>query len=127
MRFLVVPILLFMAMPALAQDAPPAFSRCVACHAIGEDAGHKVGPVLNGVVGRLVGSQPDYNYSQAMLAARDEGMEWSRETVGRYLKRPAHFLPGTTMNFYGMGDRTEIDAVIDYLASFDAEGGRVVP
>lgn len=127
MRFLMVPILLGMAMPALAQDAPSAFRRCMACHAIGEEAGNKVGPVLNGLVGRPVGSHPDYNYSRAMLEARDDGVEWTRETLGRYLKRPAHFLPGTTMNFYGMIERTEIDAVIDYLASFDAEGGRIVP
>lgn len=127
MRFLVVSILLGLALPAQAQDAPPAFGKCLACHAVGEGASNKVGPVLNGVIGRTVPSRPDYNYSQAMLAAQAEGMEWTRETLSRYLKRPAHFMPGTKMNFYGMSDRTEIDAVMDYLASFDAEGGRVAP
>ena len=127
MRFLLVSALCFMAMPVVAQDAPPVFNRCLACHAIGEDAVNKVGPRLNGVVGRPVGSLDDYNYSRAMLTARDSGVEWTRQNLTRFFKLPKHFLPGTSMAFAGMTDRAEIDAVIDYLASFDEDGSRIAP
>lgn len=127
MRFLLVSALCFMVMPVVAQDAPPAFNKCLACHAIGEDAVNKVGPRLNGVVGRPVGSLDDYSYSQAMLAARDSGVEWNRQTLTRFFKLPKHFLPGTSMAFAGMTQRAEIDALIDYLASFDADGARIAP
>ena len=49
---------------ALAQDAAAgktAFNKCLACHAIGEDATNKVGPQLNGLDGRKSGTAPDYN------------------------------------------------------------------
>ena len=34
-----------------------AFNKCLACHAIGEGAKNKVGPVLNGLDGRKTGTQ----------------------------------------------------------------------
>ena len=49
---------------ALAQDAAAgksSFNKCLACHAIGEDAKNKVGPELNGLDGRKAGTVPDYN------------------------------------------------------------------
>ncbi|MCR6673807.1 cytochrome c family protein [Devosia ginsengisoli] len=127
MRFLLVSALCLMVMPVVAQEAPSVFNKCLACHAIGEDAVNKVGPRLNGVVGRPLGSLDDYNYSQAMLAARDSGVEWNRQTLTRFLKLPKHFLPGTSMAFAGMTDRAEIDTLIDYLASFDANGTHITP
>jgi hypothetical protein len=41
------------------------FTPCKACHQIGETAKNAVGPVLNGVIGRKVGTVDGYNYSPA--------------------------------------------------------------
>lgn len=128
MRFPVfMSLLVFAAAPVAAQDLPSVFNKCLACHAIGEGATHKVGPQLNGVVGQPVASQDGYSYSRAIQDARAHGLEWTRETLTLYLKRPAHFLPGTSMSFAGMKQRAEIDTIIDYLASFDSNGSRMVP
>lgn len=128
MRFPVfMSLLVLAAAPVAAQEMPSVFNKCLACHAIGEGAAHKVGPQLNGVVGRPVASQPGYSYSRTMLDAQLDGLEWSRDTLTLYLKRPRHFLPGTSMSFAGMTQRAEIDAIIDYLASFDENGVPVTP
>ena len=123
MRFpVVMSLLVFAVAPVAAQDLPDAFKKCLACHNIGEGATHKVGPQLNGVVDQPAASQAGYSYSRSMEDARDDGLEWTREALTLYLKRPRHFLPGTSMAFAGMTQRAEIDQIIDYLASFDADG-----
>ncbi|KRA45518.1 c-type cytochrome [Devosia sp. Root635] len=127
MRFLLVLALGLVVVPVAAQDMPPAFKRCLPCHAIGEGATNKLGPELNGVVGRPAADAYGYSYSAAMLAAQVDGLEWTRQTLTQFLKRPKHLVVGTSMSFAGMTDRAEIDAIIDYLASFDSGGGRVVP
>lgn len=126
-QLMVLTIVTALTMPAVAQDAPPAFDKCRACHEVGQDAPNKVGPQLNGLVGEAVASEEQYTYSQALLDARRQGMVWTRQALTLYLKRPSHFLPGTKMTFYGMQDRAEIEAIIDYLASFGANGSRIVP
>lgn len=53
---------------ALAQDADAgktSFNKCLACHAVGEGAKNKVGPVLNGLEGRKSGTIEGYSYSEA--------------------------------------------------------------
>ena len=53
---------------ALAQDADAgktSFNECLACHAVGEGAKNKVGPVLNGLEGRKSGTVEGYSYSEA--------------------------------------------------------------
>lgn len=127
MRVPVIAALCLMALPAAAQDMPAVFKKCQPCHAIGADAANKVGPQLNGVVGLPVGGVGGYSYSPAMQAARASGLEWTRETLTQFLKRPKHLIPGTSMAFAGMTQRAEIDAIIDYLATFDATGARVTP
>src|SRR3954453_10666925 len=57
-----------LAAPALAQDpaaGEKVFTPCKACHQIGETAKNAVGPVLNGMIGRKVGTVEGYNYSPA--------------------------------------------------------------
>ena len=128
MRFAVfTSLLVFAVAPVAAQDMPSGFNTCLACHAIGEGAAHKVGPQLNGVLGRPAASQDGYSYSRSMQDAQADGLEWTRETLTLYLTRPRHFLPGTSMSFAGIARRAEIDQVIDYLASFDANGAPVAP
>lgn len=129
MRLLAVPVLLLLATPAPAQDTNALFveAKCSVCHAIGPGAEHKIGPQLNGVVGRIVGGLKDYNYSLALDAAREAGQVWTPELLLQYLKKPSNAFPGTKMSFAGMSDRARIDALIAYLKSIDENGAPVSP
>ena len=107
---------------ALAQDAEAgktSFNKCLACHAIGEDAKNKVGPELNGLDGRKSGTAPDYNYSDAN---KNSGITWDEATLKEYLKNPRAKVPGTKMIFPGLPKDEDIDNVIAYLKQFGADG-----
>jgi cytochrome c len=96
------------------------FKKCAACHAVGEGAKNKVGPQLNGVVGRTAGSLPDYNYSQPMKDAGAGGLVWNEETIDDYLEKPKEFVKGNKMAFVGLKKEDEREHVIDYLKTFSA-------
>ena len=50
------------------------FKKCVACHAVGDGAKTKVGPVLNGMIGRTAGTLEGFKYSPAMIEAGADGI-----------------------------------------------------
>src|ERR1700726_5345661 len=92
---------------ALAQDVAAgktSFNKCLACHAIGEDAKNKVGPELNGLDGRKSGTAPDYNYSDAN---KNSGITWNKDQFLEYIKDPRGKIPGTKMIFAGIKNEKE--------------------
>lgn len=103
------------------------FPRCLPCHAIGEDAVDKVGPQLNGVLGRPIGGLNTYSYSQTLQQANAAGMVWTPQTLTRLLKNTRHAFPGSFMTFAGMRHRADIEAIIAYLGSFAADGTQTLP
>ena len=96
------------------------FKKCMTCHAVGEGARNKVGPVLNGVVGRPAGTFPEFRYSEAMVAAGAGGLVWTPENLASYLLAPKEFVPGNKMAFAGLKEQADIDNVIAYLATLPA-------
>lgn len=96
------------------------FKKCMTCHAVGEGARNKVGPVLNGIVGRPAGTFPDFHYSPAMLKAGEDGVIWTPENLAKYLLAPKEFVPGNKMAFPGLKEQADIDNVIAYLATLPA-------
>lgn len=89
------------ALPALAGDAAKGeadFKKCKACHAItGPDGtpivrGGKVGPDLYGVIGRQIGTLPDYQYGASIVAAGADGTLWDEATLAAYVADPAAWL-----------------------------------
>lgn len=123
--FFVLSLLGCLTAPVLAQDDASALfvsAKCSVCHEIGVGAEHKIGPHLNGIVGRTVGGLKDYNYSSALDAARAEGMVWTPELLLQYFKKPSNAFPGTKMTFAGMASRADINALIAYLGSIGADG-----
>ena len=94
------------------------FKKCKACHAIGEGAKNKLGPMLNGVVGKAAGSVEGYKYSKPMLAKKDEGLVWTAEELDAFLTKPRTYLKGTKMSFPGLKKEDDRENVIAYLKTF---------
>jgi len=107
---------------ALAQDADAgktSFNKCLACHAVGEGAKNKVGPVLNGLEGRKSGTIEGYSYSEAN---KNSGITWSKDAFLDYIKDPKAKIPGTKMVFAGIKNEKEAGDLWAYLAQFDKDG-----
>ena len=97
-----------------------AFKKCMACHIVGEGAKHKVGPLLNNLIGRQAGSAEGYKYSKAMIDAGAGGVTWTTENIAAYMKSPKGFVKGNKMAFSGIKNEDEITNLITYLATFSA-------
>ena len=95
------------------------FKRCLACHMVGEDAKTRVGPVLNGLIGRKAGTYEGYSYTDAN---KNSGLVWDEATLAQYLKNPKAMIPGTKMVFPGLRKDEEIDNLIAYLKQFGPDG-----
>ena len=107
---------------ALAQDAAAgktSFNKCLACHAIGEDAKNKVGPELNGLDGRKSGTAPDYNYSDAN---KNSGITWNEAQFKEYIKDPKAKVPGTKMAFAGIKNEKEVNDLWAFISQYDKDG-----
>jgi cytochrome c len=107
---------------ALAQDAEAGkkvFTKCAPCHSIGPGATNKVGPNLNGVIGRKAGTEEGFAYSDAMKAA---GWTWDEATFKEYITDPKKKVPGNKMLFPGVKDELERDDLFAYLNSFALDG-----
>ena len=107
---------------ALAQDASAgktAFNKCLACHAIGEGAKNKVGPVLNGLEGRKSGTVEGYSYTDAN---KNSGIAWDKDQFLDYIKDPKAKIPGTKMIFAGIKKETEAADLWAFLAQYDKDG-----
>jgi cytochrome c len=107
---------------ALAQDAEAGkkvFAKCAPCHSIGPGATNKVGPNLNGVIGRKAGTEEGFAYSDAMKAA---GWVWDEATFKEYVADPKKKVPGNKMLFPGVKDELERDDLFAYLNSFALDG-----
>ncbi|MES2433561.1 MAG: cytochrome C [Pseudomonadota bacterium] len=84
--------------PALAEgDAAKGeklFNRCKACHSIiaadgtAKQMGGKTGPNLFGVIGRPIGSYPDFTYGTGLLALNAKGDVWNEAKLAAYITNP---------------------------------------
>src|SRR5258705_4251114 len=77
--------------PAAGQNS---FTLCAICHAVGEGAQNKLGPILNGLDGRRSGSVPGYDYSEAL---KNADIAWSEAAFKEFIANPAAKVPGTKM------------------------------
>lgn len=98
------------------------FRKCMACHAVGENAKNKVGPELNGVVGRKIASIEDYKYSKGMTEFGAEHGEWTVDLLHEYLIKPRDVVKGTKMAFAGLKKDEDRDDIVAYLQQFNEDG-----
>lgn len=98
------------------------FKKCKACHDVGADAKNKVGPELNGIVGRPVASIESFKYSKAMTEFGAGGKVWDEATLTEYLHKPKALVPKTKMAFAGLKKDDDIENVIAYLNQHNDDG-----
>jgi cytochrome c len=106
----------------LAQDVAAgktSFNKCLACHAVGEGAKNKVGPVLNGLNGRKSGTVEGYSYTEAN---KNSGITWDEAAFKDYIKDPKAKIPGTKMVFAGIKNEQEASDLWAFLAQYDKDG-----
>lgn len=97
------------------------FARCAACHTIGQGSGGRMGPVLNGVVGRKAASVSGFAYSAAM---QKSGLTWTPATLAHFLEAPMKVVPGTKMFFPGLPSPKDQADIVAYLQQFRADGSK---
>ncbi len=121
----------------LVADGEKVFNKCKACHAVGEGAKNRVGPMLNDVFGRQAGTVDGFRYSNVMVALGEAGLNWDDETMAGYFGNPRKWLVDIApeygldcadlqrcrgkMVFAGLKKPEEIEAVLAYLRTFSAE------
>jgi cytochrome c len=104
------------------------FKRCKACHSIvapdgtAIQKGGKTGPNLYGVIGRPVGSFPDFKYGDAMVAVAAKGLVWDQALMTAYIADPTAWLKAQTGNDKAVAKMTfkmakDGEDVVAYLAS----------
>jgi cytochrome c len=99
---------------ASAEDGADDVAKCKTCHTFEQGGPNKVGPNLWDVVGHNV-IHADFDYSDAMRAKGEEGMEWTFENLDHFIDNPKGFIPGTAMSFAGDKDPGQRADIIAYL------------
>lgn len=102
---------------------PKQMRHCTPCHTITKEEKHKIGPRLFGIVGKEVGSQEGYRYSNEYKEGK---WRWTRDKLDilinkKYgtLSEAVKKLTGnpkarTKMKFYGADD-VDAQIILDYL------------
>lgn len=113
-----LPVLAALAAPAIAEgDATKGeavFKKCLACHSV-KDKTKKVGPHLQGVIGRAIGSVEGFKYSASMLEYAATAGAWDDAEFLAYVENPKAVVPKGTMSFAGLKNEDERDNLLAYL------------
>lgn len=95
------------------QNSPQALKmQCAGCHTFNRRETASIGPNLWDIVGRRVGSDRQFEYSEPM---KEFGGRWTRERLDRFLADPAGTIPGNSMQFDGIEDAEQRRRLIDFL------------
>jgi cytochrome c len=101
--------------PGYAEDAEHGkaiFKACAVCHAT--DHANRVGPGLEGIIGRKAGTVSGFRYSDAM---KKSPIVWDAKILDAYLESPQKVVPGNRMPYAGLKDTTDRTDLVAYLAT----------
>ena len=81
------------------------------------DHANRVGPGLEGIIGRKAGTAPGFSYSSAM---KQSGIVWDAKTLDTYLESPQKAVPGNRMTYTGLKNPTDRTDLVNYLATLNS-------
>lgn len=96
------------------------FKLCIACHSVTGQT-RKIGPTLNGVMGRRAGTLPGYKYSGFMVMAGEAGLIWNEAELGDYIADPKGKIPGNSMAFAGIKKPEDVADVVAYIRKYSPD------
>jgi len=125
------------AKPAKKVDEAPAgdpapgrtvFNKSKSGH-VTDSAKNRVGPSLQGVFGRVAGSNDGYKYSKDFQAVASKGLVWNAETIAGFVADPKGYLgniigkdkANTRMAFGGISKDEDARDLIAYLKQATAQ------
>ena len=88
------------------------FKKCASCHTINAGGGAGIGPNLYAVLGKPLGHQAGFPYSDALKGV---GGNWDWDKMNAWLTSPRKFAAGTKMSFAGLSNAQDRANVILYL------------
>ena len=92
--------------------------QCGVCHIGGDgDGAGGAGPSLKGLVGRKVGGDTNFGYTQALSDSKES---WTVDNLSTFLTDPNKAKPGTSMPIAVKNDTERAD-LIAYLSSLKAD------
>lgn len=101
------------------------FSKCKACHQIGNGAKDRVGPHLNGIFGRKAGSFKTFAYSKPMVRAGVDGLVWTEVTLDAFLENPKSLVSKTRMSFRGLKKPQTRADLLAFLRSYSDDPANI--
>ncbi|MDG1805944.1 c-type cytochrome [Flavicella sp.] len=90
------------------------FALCAMCHSV-KKGENLVGPSLYQIIDKPSGEQANYNYSHAMDSKH---IKWTLKNLDNFLENPKKIVPGTSMPFTGIENKSDRKALLEYLETF---------
>jgi cytochrome c len=89
-------------------------NACRTCHSMRE-GDHRLGPSLQGVVGRKAGSVEGFQFSSAM---KGSNIVWDEQNLDEFIANPDKVVHGNAMKPYGgIDDAEQRKEIVAYLKS----------
>ncbi|MGL4396384.1 MAG: c-type cytochrome [Hyphomicrobium sp.] len=99
-------------------DGEAAFNNsCRTCHSVQPDD-NRLGPHLNGIIGRASGKAAGFQYSSSLA---NGAIVWDDAKLDAFIATPDAVAPGNNMKPYtGIADETTRKSIIDFLKAKSA-------
>ena len=97
---------------ALNPQVKEVIKQCSICHQLNPGKPSNDQLSLWGIVGRRIGSQSEFDYSDALKATSGY---WTLDALDRFLESPSTAVSGTSMAYSGIADESLRKATLDFL------------